>query len=38
MDGYSENELLTEGVGAADPRIEKAFGVKVALCLASQNW
>lgn len=38
MDNLTENDLLADGAGVADPRIEKAFGGKVALCLVSQNW
>ena len=38
---YSDTELVglvAEGQQACDPRVEKAFGIKTALCLVSTNW
>jgi hypothetical protein len=30
--------LIADCTGSVDPRIEKAYGMKVALCLVSSNW
>lgn len=38
IEDCTENDLLAEGAGVADQRVEIAFGGKIALCLVSSNW